>query len=62
MQKSERQIYLQEGENLAREFGCPFFETSAKFKVNVDMAFTQSVREIRKQRLAQVPIEFQRHK
>ncbi len=34
--------------DLARGFGAPFFETSAKTRVNVEESFYQLVREIRK--------------
>ena len=37
-----------EGRSLARSFGCKFIETSAKQRINVDMAFYDIVREIRK--------------
>jgi GTPase KRas protein len=37
-----------EGRDLARHFGCKFIETSAKQRINVDEAFTNLVREIRK--------------
>jgi GTPase KRas len=37
-----------EGESLARSFGCKFIETSAKTRTNVDNAFHDLVREIRR--------------
>lgn len=37
-----------EGQELARRFGCKFIETSARTRVNVDNAFYDIVREIRK--------------
>lgn len=37
-----------EGEALARSFGCKFIETSAKSRINVDNAFYDLVREIRR--------------
>lgn len=37
-----------EGQELARSFGCKFIETSAKNRTNVDNAFYDIVREIRK--------------
>jgi GTPase KRas protein len=37
-----------EGEAVAREFGCKFIETSAKSRLNVDNAFYDIVREIRR--------------
>jgi GTPase KRas len=39
---------LAEGESLARSFGCKFIETSAKSRINVDNAFYDLVREIRR--------------
>ena len=44
-QKDRRQVSETEGENLAKEWGCPFFETSAKTGKNVKEAFHQAVRE-----------------
>jgi len=38
-----------EGQDLARNFGCPFLETSAKSRINVEESFFELVREIRKQ-------------
>lgn len=37
-----------EGQDLARQFGCKFIETSAKSRINVDNAFYDIVREIRR--------------
>jgi GTPase KRas len=37
-----------EGRDLAKHFNCKFIETSAKQRINVDEAFTNLVREIRK--------------
>jgi GTPase KRas protein len=39
---------ITEGQNLARQFGCKFIETSAKSRKNVDQAFFDIVREIRR--------------
>ena len=44
----ERQVPLIEGEDLARSFQAPFFETSAKLRLNVDDIFFNIVREIKK--------------
>ncbi|KFZ07555.1 hypothetical protein V501_06354 [Pseudogymnoascus sp. VKM F-4519 (FW-2642)] len=45
--EGERQVSKQEGEALAKSFGCKFIETSAKSRINVDNAFFDIVREIR---------------
>ncbi|KAJ3442452.1 ras-like protein rasb [Anaeramoeba flamelloides] len=47
--ENERRISKGEGQDLAKTFGCPFFETSAKFRTNVDESFFESVREIKNQ-------------
>lgn len=39
---------ITEGEDLARQFGCAFIETSAKSRFHVDNAFHNIVREIRR--------------
>jgi GTPase KRas protein len=45
---SERQVSTAEGAELARTYGVPFFETSAKARINVEECFYETVREIRK--------------
>jgi len=47
--KNERQVEYQEGADLAKQWNCPFFETSAKIKLNNEACFFELVREIRKQ-------------
>lgn len=37
-----------EGRSVATHFGCPFIETSAKSRTNVEKAFYDTVREIRR--------------
>lgn len=48
---TEREVSTQEGHALARELGCEFVEASAKNCVNVEKAFYDVVRILRKQRL-----------
>jgi GTPase KRas protein len=46
--ESERMVSTEEGEQLAKNFGCKFIETSAKSRIHVDQAFYDLVREIRR--------------
>ncbi len=46
--EGERQVSREEGAQLARQFGCKFIETSAKSRINVENAFYDLVREIRR--------------
>ncbi|OCB84441.1 ras-1 [Sanghuangporus baumii] len=48
LEDSDRTVNTAEGINLAKHFGCHFFESSAKLRVNVDEAFVELVREIRR--------------
>ncbi|GJQ78506.1 putative GTP binding protein [Trypoxylus dichotomus] len=43
----QRKVTTEEGKSLARQFGCPFYETSAALRTYVDDAFHTLVREIR---------------
>lgn len=47
---TEREVSTQEGGALARELGCDFVEASAKNRNNVEKAFYDVVRQLRKQR------------
>jgi GTPase KRas protein len=47
--ESERQVTTGEGQDLAKSFGCPFFESSAKARINVEESFFSVVREIRRE-------------
>ncbi|KAF4472476.1 interferon-regulated resistance GTP-binding [Fusarium albosuccineum] len=47
-QESEREVSRQEGEALAKSFGCKFIETDTKSRINVDEAFYVLVREIQR--------------
>jgi GTPase KRas len=47
---TEREVSTQEGHALARELGCEFVEASAKNYINVEKAFYDVVRLLRRQR------------
>ena len=47
---TEREVSTQEGAGLAKELGCEFVEASAKNCVNVEKAFYDVVRQLRRQR------------
>lgn len=49
---TEREVSTQEGHALARELGCDFVEASAKNCINVEKAFYDVVRLLRRQRQA----------
>jgi len=44
----QREVTTAQGQNLADQFGCPFYECSAKTRVNVEESYYQTVREMRK--------------
>jgi GTPase KRas protein len=46
--EGDRQVSSQEGKDLAKNFNCPFIETSAKQRIRVDDVFYNVVREIRR--------------
>lgn len=46
--KDERDVEYIEGADLAKQWACSFFETSAKIKLNNEACFFELVREIRK--------------
>ena len=43
----KREVSRADGANLARQYGCDFFETSAKTSQNVDRLFINIVRSLR---------------
>jgi GTPase KRas protein len=48
---TEREVSTQEGHALARDLGCDFVEASAKNCINVEKAFYDVVRQLRRQRM-----------
>lgn len=44
----EREVQTNDGKDLSKSLACPFLETSAKARINVEEAFYEVVREIRK--------------
>lgn len=46
--EEKREVTVTEGRELAKKFGCPFLETSAKTRINVDECFLGCVSEARK--------------
>lgn len=51
----EREVSREEGQALARSFGCEFLETSAKTAQNVERLFMNLVRALRATRQAEMP-------
>jgi len=45
--KQDRQVESTEGQEVANRLKCPFYESSAKFKQNVEEVFVRAVRLIR---------------
>ena len=45
---NEREVTVWEGEELAKSFSIPFFETSAKNRLNVEDSFYELVRELKR--------------
>ncbi|XP_061388790.1 ras-like protein 2 [Musca vetustissima] len=59
----QRQVSLEEAQNISRNLMIPYIECSAKLRVNVDQAFHELVRLVRKFQMAERPlIEEQRYK
>ncbi|XP_072259429.1 ras-related protein Rab-37 isoform X2 [Pyxicephalus adspersus] len=56
-----RVIRTEDGESLAKEYGIPFMETSAKTGINVELAFTAVARELKQRYSQQDEPKFQIH-
>ena len=50
-----RQVSLEEAQNLSRNLMIPYIECSAKLRINVDQAFHELVRIVRKFQIAERP-------
>lgn len=50
---SETVVTTKEGQELADEFGVPFYETSAKNNINVDEGFLTLARDVKKRLMAE---------
>ena len=53
--EESREVTLEEGQSLAKSFGCPHIEASARLRVNVEETFYELVREIRKNTNSKLP-------
>ena len=45
--EKERKVTLEEGKELAKQWGISFFETSAKARINIEEAFVELVQQVR---------------
>ncbi|XP_006763972.1 PREDICTED: ras-related protein Rab-26 isoform X1 [Myotis davidii] len=58
----ERVVKREDGEKLAKEYGLPFMETSAKMGLNVDLAFTAIAKELKQRSMKSTSeLHFQLH-
>ncbi|XP_055382567.1 ras-like protein 2 [Condylostylus longicornis] len=51
----QRQVSLDEAQNMSRSLGIPYIECSAKLRINVDQAFHELIRVIRRFQVAERP-------
>ncbi|MEE6521036.1 hypothetical protein FKM82_019033 [Ascaphus truei] len=58
---SARVIRTEDGESLAKEYGVPFMETSAKTGMNVELAFLAAAKELKQRTSRQDEPKFQIH-
>lgn len=52
----QRQVSLEEAQNASRNMMIPYIECSAKSRINIDQAFHELVRLVRKFQIAERPI------
>ncbi|PMD34296.1 ras-domain-containing protein [Hyaloscypha variabilis F] len=55
-ERHDREVSIQEGQALGKELGCDFVEASAQNCINVEKAFYDVVRALRRQRAPGMPI------
>jgi small GTP-binding protein len=48
--EQSRAVTFEEGQSLAKELGLPFYETSAKYRKNVDIVFQDIVKQVMKEK------------
>ncbi|XP_043649865.1 ras-like protein 2 isoform X1 [Drosophila teissieri] len=60
--KHQQQVSLEEAQNTSRNLMIPYIECSAKLRVNVDQAFHELVRIVRKFQIAERPFIEQNYK
>ncbi|MEQ2247700.1 Ras- protein Rab-26 [Ilyodon furcidens] len=56
-----RVVKREDGEKLAKEFGVPFMETSARSGLNVELAFTDVARELKHRSMKDPSEKFKLH-
>jgi len=49
LEEAHHLVTYEEGAALAKQWDCPFFETSAKTKINNEACYVELMREIRRQ-------------
>ncbi|XP_037813328.1 ras-like protein 2 [Lucilia sericata] len=60
--EQQRQVSLEEAQNASRQMMIPYIECSAKLRINIDQAFHELVRLVRKFQIAERPLIEERHK
>ncbi|XP_065361349.1 ras-like protein 2 [Calliphora vicina] len=54
--EQQRQVSLEEAQNASRQMMIPYIECSAKLRINIDQAFHELVRLVRKFQIAERPL------